>query len=206
MCRIPISRFYRDKAVFDLLRDEILPERALAARQGDHVVKVWSAGCASGEEPYTLSILWHLHVEAAYPDVDFEIVATDLDEGMIGRARHGCYGGGSLREVPERWRADAFRLEGPLWCVRDEFRRSITFRCEDLSTSAPDGPFDLVLCRNNAFSYFDEGLQRATAQRLLSRLKRDAVVVLGTHEVWPADVGAMRSRGPYVYENSNPAA
>jgi chemotaxis protein methyltransferase CheR len=199
MCRIPISRFYRDRAVFELLRDAILPERACAAREGNQVVRVWSAGCASGEEPYSVAILWYLDVEPAHQGVSLELVATDVGENMIARARHGCYEEGSLRAVPSAWRMDAFRRQGPLFCVRDEFRR-IEFRCEDLRVSAPEGPFDVVLCRNIVWTYFDEGLQRATAARLLDRLKPNGVVVLGSHETWPPDAGTMRRRGSGVYE------
>jgi chemotaxis protein methyltransferase CheR len=199
MCRISISRFYRDREVFDRLRDEIFPERAVAAQQADNVVRVWSAGCASGEEPYSVAILWHLHVAPAHPGVALELVATDSDEGMIARSLHGCYREGSLHAAPSRWREEAFRREGALWCVRDEFRR-IAFRCEDLRKTAPDGPFDLVLCRNVAWTYFDDELQRTIASRLLARLRPGGVVVVGSHETWPDDVGGMMRRGHGLYE------
>jgi chemotaxis protein methyltransferase CheR len=202
MCRIPISRFYRDRAVFDMLRDEIVPERARAARETGQRVRIWSAGCASGEEPYTVAILWHLHIASSCPDIALEILATDADETMLARARRGCYAGGSLPELPSHWRVEAFRQEGPLWCVRDEFRQEIAFRCEDLRTTAPDGPFDVVLCRNVAFTYFDEALQYVVAERLLGRLRPGGVLVLGNHEALPHAVDAVRRRGPCVYERS----
>ena len=92
LCRIPISRFYRDRGVFDYLRDEILPSLAAIVRDSrDKRLRCWSAGCASGEEPYTLSILWNLELAARFPDVVFELIATDIDPIMLDRARRGCY-------------------------------------------------------------------------------------------------------------------
>jgi len=177
MCRITISRFYRDAAVFESLAPFLRPG-----------ARVWSAGCASGEEPYTVAIL----------EPNAEILATDAEEHLIERARRGCYPGGSLRELPAHLRERAFRREGELYCVRDEYRRAITFRCEDLRASMPDGPFDLVLCRNLAFSYFDEAEQRALAAKLIARLRPSGVLVIGARETLPAGV-ELEERAPSIF-------
>jgi chemotaxis protein methyltransferase CheR len=104
--------------------------------------------------------------------------------------------------VPEAWRARAFDRDGATWRVRDELRAAVSFRREDLRTSAPDGPFDVVLCRNLAFTYFDEPLQRAVADRIVLRLRPGGLLVLGSHERLPDGVPGVVSRAPCIYERA----
>src|SRR5262245_44730401 len=88
MCFVTISRFYRDQAVWDMLQSEVLPAVATAAlAQGQKELCCWSSGCASGEEPYTLSILWALGLADRYPGLRLRILATDQDEVVLDRAR-----------------------------------------------------------------------------------------------------------------------
>ena len=87
MSRISISRFYRDRGVFDHLRYAVLPELAARARQRDgQRIWVWSAGCASGEEPSTVAIIWARRVQPSFPEIGLQLVATDADEHMLQRA------------------------------------------------------------------------------------------------------------------------
>jgi chemotaxis protein methyltransferase CheR len=120
LCTVTISRFYRDKAVFDYLRLEVLPdlaERALAEGEGELVL--WSAGCASGEEPYTLSLIVKLslasRMQAIRPGFPYRIIASDGDDYLLGRARRGCYPASSLKDLPVVWRELAF---GSYWILR----------------------------------------------------------------------------------------
>lgn len=198
LCRIPISRLYRDRAVFDRLRFEILPECAEAAARTGRPVRIWSAGCASGEEPYTLAILWALEIAPRHPDLTLDLVATDIDKTMIARAKQGCYAAGSLRELPATWKEAAFD-HGHLYCVRDAIRRLVTFRLEDMREVMPDGPFDILLCRNSAFTYFDEAVQAAVLSRMIMRLQPDAVIVVGTHEIGRPVLSHLPVRAPCIY-------
>lgn len=200
MCRIPISRFHRDRAVFDLLAREILPERAeAAAREARTSIRIWSAGCASGEEPYTVAILWHLEIAPNHSGLELELLATDVDETMIARAERRSYGEGSLRELPARHRSAAFVRDGA-FRVREELTRGVTFRCEDMRVVMPDGRFDVILCRNAAFTYFDAPTQRAVAAQLVARLRSGGVLVVGGHETLPGDFESLRRRAPCIYE------
>jgi chemotaxis protein methyltransferase CheR len=187
MCRIPISRLYRDRAVFDRLASDVFPERARAAiSEGRSSIRVWSAGCASGEEPHTLAIVWHLDVAPRHPGVAIEIVATDADEGMLARARRGAYGEGSVRELPERLREGALRREGSLFVVRDELRAGLTFRHEDIRRAMPEGPFDVVLCRNMLLTYIQEKEHVPLLAQIVSRIRTGGVLVVGARETMPA--------------------
>lgn len=183
ICRIPISRFYRDAAVYERLAEAILPGRAEAAeREGRRSVDVWSAGCASGEEPYTVSLLWHLDVARASRGVALEVLATDVDDVMLARAQRRTYVESSLRELPLRLRLAAFEPVGGAFRMKEVFTRGVTFRREDLREAQPPGPFDVVVCRNSAFTYFDETLQRDAGERLAERLRPGGVLVVAPHE------------------------
>lgn len=200
MCRIPISRLYRDAAVFDWLGAELLPERARAAvREGRSAVRVWSAGCASGEEPYSVAIVWHADVAPRHPRVRLELVATDADDGLLARARRGAYGAGSVRELPSRLRDVALRREGALLVVRDELRDGIKFERQDLRTELQDGPFDVILCRNMLLTYIDERQHRPLLEALAVRLLPGGALVVGAREAMPDGIDSLARRAAGVY-------
>jgi chemotaxis protein methyltransferase CheR len=102
-CRITISRFYRDRSVFRVLGERVLPQLARQAAQQRRCVTCWSAGCASGEEVYTLRILWDLALADAHSEVALSLLGTDIDEAILARASAGCYRRGSVKEMPSGW-------------------------------------------------------------------------------------------------------
>jgi len=188
LCRIPITRFYRDKAVFRRLADDVLPslaERALAG--GDGEVRAWSVGCASGEEPSTLVILWRSFIAPRFPALDFRVVATDVSVEALIRARRACYPRSSLKELPSDLMDQAFKESAEGYCLKDGFSRQITYLNQDIRREMPDGVFHLILCRYLVFTYFDEALQRETLERVLTRLVPGGALVLGTMERLPAE-------------------
>ncbi|MCY1018808.1 CheR family methyltransferase [Pyxidicoccus sp. MSG2] len=184
LCRVTISRFYRDAHVFDVLRDGLLPS-LLEALPAGSPFRAWSAGCASGEEPSTVAVLFRLGLQPRFPAVRLELLATDADEALLARARRGCYPRGSLRELPSEWAARAFPDPGPEPCIAPAYREGVTFLRQDLRAEMPDGPFHLVLCRNVAFTYFAPPLQREVLARLVSRLVPGGLLVIGGHESLP---------------------
>lgn len=184
-CHITISRFFRDRRVFDILRARVLPDVAGRATREGRDARIWSAGCASGEEPYTLKILWDLEIARSYPCVPLSLVATDIDAGVLSRAHQGLFEATSLRELPPRFVEEAFDRTDNRYSVRARFRQGINFLVQDLRAQMPDGPFDLVLCRYLAFTYFAEPLQIRTLSRILSQLLPGAYLVIGTHERIP---------------------
>lgn len=197
LCRIPISRFYRDTGVFDHLRDEIFPTLiARADRAGRKTIDVWSAGCASGEEPYSLSIMWR-RTFAAKPSAPLlRIVATDADDHMLARARAARYAAGSLKDLPPSWRQAAFDPMDETFSLRPEYRRAVVFEKQDIRRTMPDEPFDLILCRNLAFTYFDQAVQKTVLSGILKRLRSDGYLVLGRHERLPAMESDLKEVAP----------
>jgi chemotaxis protein methyltransferase CheR len=198
LCRIPISRFYRDRGVFDALRDVVLPTLAQrAVERGDRTLRAWSAGCASGEEPYSLSIAWQLAVAPRYPGIELAVLATDAEPEVLARAARGCYRSSSLKDLPKEWLPLAFDRADALYCVREMFRGRVAFAQQDLRMEMPAGPFDLILCRNLAFTYFDATTQDRMAAELASRLVPGGFLVLGSHEKLPAGAAAVFAPGPH---------
>lgn len=176
LCRIPISRFFRDHALFEALAEEW---------RGRESVRCWSAGCAAGEEPYSLAIL-RRH---ALPDLHLDVLATDDAPHQLERARAAVYSASSLKEVPGAWRDAAFTAG---FALRHTYREGIRFELQDLREAMPDGPFDLILCRYLAFTYFDETLQREILAGLAARLAPDGILAIGRHERLPEPVPSVR--------------
>ena len=186
LCRIPISRFYRDAAVFRVLQENILPALVRRAQErGASVLRCWSLGCASGEEPYSLSLLCHLGLKQCFPGLEISIVATDADPLLLERARTACYAASSLRELPMEWREDGFVRTGKEYCVRDRVKGPVEFRQEDVRQEMPGGLFDLVFCRNLVFTYFDEPLQRELLEGMRAKIAPGGALVLGRKESLP---------------------
>lgn len=191
MCRVTISRFVRDRGVFETLATEVLPALAAQARErGGDRLRAWSCGCASGEEPYSLALLWHFRLATLLPDLELDVVATDSDLRLLQRARAGVYGVGSLKEVPAAWQEAAFAASGHQRAIRQPFREDITWCCQDVRQAQPTGPFDLVLCRNLVFTYYEPTLQLELALRLADLLRPGGAMVIGSHESLPAGVPA----------------
>jgi chemotaxis protein methyltransferase CheR len=184
--------------VFDRIAKDVLPSLAEEnAHIGRPRLLAWSAGCAAGEEPYSLNLIWKFGLSARYPGLAFSIIATDADEFSLTRARMATYRANSLKELPARWIGAAFEREGALYRLKPEFQDSVEFRAEDLRSGIPRGPFDLVLCRNLAFTYFDPPNQRATALRLFDALRPGGALVVGRREKLPAPTGFVQWDGAY---------
>lgn len=183
---VTISRFYRDKAVFDFIAAILLPALARdASARGENMLRALSLGCASGEEPYTLMLAWRFAVAPQFPGLALRIAATDMLEEMLERARAACYPAGSLKRLPRAWREAAFEHRNDGYCLRAAYTHGVEFLRQDMRNEMPDGRFDLILCRNLAFTYFDAAAQREALRRLLERLRPGGALVIGSHETLP---------------------
>ena len=194
LCWISVSRFYRDKGVFRFLEDEVLPRLArMAVASGDKDLRCWSIGCASGEEPYTVAILWKIRLAPRFPALGIRILATDVDPQAIRRAERACYPASSLKELPENWRSEAFAPSEDGFCVKVEYREPVTFLQQDIREIIPDGLFHLILCRNVAFTYFDDKLQQETLQKITAQLTSGGALVIGNTESLPAEESGLEA-------------
>ncbi len=186
LCWISIARFFRDKQVFQYLEEEVLPDLAQQAGSVAHAeLRCWSIGCASGEEPYTVAILWRLRLAAKFPTLGLRILATDVDPQALQRAETGCYQHSSLKDLPADWLRVAFGVSAEGFRVKPEYRESVTFRQQDIRNSVSEESFHLILCRNLVFTYFDEELQRTTLREITKRLLSGGALVIDNTESLP---------------------
>lgn len=185
-CRVTISRFFRDRGVWRHLERVALPDLLERLGRGA-TMQAWSAGCASGEEPYSLRIVWELAELPVPSGTELRVVATDTGPEMLERCRRACYPEGNLKEVPDGWKERAFEApddEGER-CLRPRFRQGVELRLSDVRSEAPEAPLHLVLCRNLVFTYHSPGIQREVLRRVLDRMPEGARLVLGAHEELP---------------------
>lgn len=187
LCPITISTFYRDKDAQAFLAATVLPALARAADAIRAPVRALSLGCARGEEPYTLRLAWEFAVAPLYSGMALRVVATDVVEELLARARAACYPASSVKLLPRAWREHGFERTGSSYCLRARYRDGVEFLCADVRQGLPPGPFDLILCRNLVFTYFDEPTQRALLQRMVEQLRPGAALVIGRKERLPDD-------------------
>ena len=179
---VTISRFFRDKEIFDTLARHVFPD---LLKQDRDELKIWSIGCASGEEPYSLALLWKGNFDQTWPRVHLSILATDIDENLLKRAREGSYKDSSLREVPEGCVEKSFTKEGESFVLDRSIRESIEFRKHDILWEEPFLGMDIVLCRNLAFTYFSKESQIEVLRKMATSLKEKRYLVIGRDESLP---------------------
>ncbi len=200
LCRVTISLFYRDRGVFDTLGGEILPRLAATTQQkGRKFIRIWSAGCASGEEPYTLTLLWQFVLQDRWPDLMLEVLATDIDSVLLERARRACYPASALKDLPPEWREKGFAQKDNQFQLHPPFQAPVRFVKQDIRRQTPQGPFDLILCRNLVFTYYESELQVQILERICEALAPEGVLVLGAHEVLPEDAGQWQGLAPEIF-------
>ena len=174
---------------------------ALAAdrvARGVRELRCWSAGCASGEEVYTLRIIWDLAILPNHPKLHFAILGTDAEPRMLARAEAARYPAGSLKDLPPAWRAAAFTRVGEVFHLMPAFRNDVAFRALDIRQRQPDGPFDLILCRNLAFTYFTPDLQVEVLRQIVARLAPGGYLAIGAHERLPEAAGGLDQVTPHL--------
>jgi chemotaxis protein methyltransferase CheR len=179
---VTISRFFRDKEVFNAMETSIFPA---LLKENPTELKLWSIGCASGEEPYSLSLLWKARFEKDWPQIHFSVLATDIDESLLERAKEGRYKKSSLREVPQDILGEYFRAEGDAFLLDKRVGERVELQRHDILREEPFPEMDLVFCRNLVFTYFSKEQQLAVAKKIASSLNRHGYLVIGKDEVLP---------------------
>ncbi len=178
---INVTGFFRDADSWDHLAKELVPE-LLAARPAGSPIRVWSAGCATGEEAYSAAVVLANLLEPDEFRARVKIYATDIDEDALTRARAAVYDEGQMREVGAETRAAHFEQIGSRWAFRSDLRRSVIFGRNDLVADAPISRVDLLLCRNTLM-YFNAETQATVLRRLHFSLADSGILFLGKAEM-----------------------
>src|SRR3954449_2017418 len=178
---INVTGFFRDEPAWDALASEVVPQ-LLAGMDEEDPIRAWSAGCATGEEPYTLAILLAetLGQEAYVRRV--KIYATDVDMEALDHARHAAYSAKDVENLPREILDRYFVRIHQRYVVRPEFRRAVIFGRNDLVQDAPISRIDLLTCRNTLM-YFNAETQAHILARLHFALNKRGYLLLGKSEM-----------------------
>ena len=174
-----LTFFFRESHHFDYLQDTVLPT-LLERNQESRRLRIWSAGCASGEEPYSIAMILQ---EQLPPFWDAKILATDLDSSAVARAQQGVYTMEQLSRLSEQQLASGFiRLNTEEYQVKNTIKNLIVFKQLNLMQAwKMRGPFDIVFCRN-VMIYFDKPTQRLLVDRFANLMANQAYLLIGHSE------------------------
>lgn len=176
---IHVSHFFRNPSTFRKLADEVLPELFLLRPDGELVL--WSVGCASGEEPYSLALILKERFARELTRQPVRIVATDVDQTILTTAEQGLYAPERMMEVSDRTRARWFAPEGERYRLSPEIRQMVAFQQGDLNLGDCSVASDLILCRN-VLIYFERKRQEEILLFFARALRPGGILVLGKAE------------------------
>ncbi|MFC7320695.1 CheR family methyltransferase [Halobacillus campisalis] len=171
---INVSEFYRNRKRWEILEKKVLTH----LMKGQTRLKVWSAACSTGEEPYTLAMILQKHLPAR----QIEIVATDIDRNALKRAEMGVYPESALKELPAEMKKKHFTYEdNQMYKISDNIKKCVTFKQHNLLADQYEKKCDLIVCRN-VLIYFTEPAKKYVYHRFNESLKREGVFFVGSTE------------------------
>lgn len=175
---INYTKFFRDPDVFSFLKKSILPELLASKRW----VRIWSAGCATGEEPYSVAILAHEMLKRRLKDCRVSIYASDLDRTALAKAKSGEYDSRMVQGVEERLLNRYFEFDNDLYKVKDFVKQLVHFEEQDLMTLPRRRNLDLILCRNVTI-YFSKEIQHKIYMNFYDSLRSGGYLITGKTEL-----------------------
>ncbi len=195
---VSISRFFRDRALWQGLKEQILPEFMNA---GKNKVRFWSAGCACGEEVYSFKIIWDCMSGLYFSAPELEVLATDINPVHLDRACIGIYPPSCLKEATKEICSKYFEQQGgqKRFEVKSSLKKGITWENRHLLADPPDMDFDIIFLRNNVLTYYADSLKMKVFRNVLGRLKPCGILVLGSHEKVPFGTQDLTNIEPYSY-------
>ena len=170
---INVSQFFRDANQWKTLRETILPK----ILQGKMSLKLWSAGCSSGQEPYSLAIT----LVEYFPNIRFTILATDIDVNVLQQAKEGIYKQNDFASTPPEVLQKYFTLTDKGYQIKDSIKRLITFQKQNLLTDRFDTDFDFIACRNVVI-YFTEDAKEMLYKKFAESLRPGGILFTGSTE------------------------
>lgn len=179
-----VTRFFREPHHFEHLKTSVLPKLLEGARRGGRV-RIWSAACSDGQEPYSIALCILSLMEDAN-SYDIKVLATDIDTKMLGIGRAGCYDAGALAQVPadlrNRWFVKTGGAGGRMFGACEELRSLVTFKELNLIGQWPiKGPFQTIFCRNVVI-YFEEQTQAKIWSRFAPLIAPGGMLYIGHSE------------------------
>lgn len=171
---INVSEFYRNPEQWKLLDESVIPK--LIKAHGNRL-KIWSAACSTGDEPYSLAMAFSKHL----PLSNIQIIATDIDKQVLEQAQTGLYNAKSIAAVPEEFKKKYFTQVGSSYKIADELKKCITFKQHNLLKDPYPSDCDLILCRNVVI-YFTDEAKDEIYRKFFKSLKNQGVLFIGSTE------------------------
>ena len=175
---VHVSQFFRNMSLFNMLEKSIVPQLLERARQERSKLRIWSVGCAYGEEPYSLALLFRKHLEQK--DL-LSIIATDLSSEALRQARQGCFPADRINQVPTDMVREFFVEKERKYQLDEKIRQMVQFFRHDILTDQPFYRAELILCRN-LLIYFSREQQKQILEKLAEALLPGGYLVLGRAE------------------------
>lgn len=192
---INVSEFFRNANHWSILQNEVLP-LLLKDRKS---LRIWSAGCSTGEEPYSLAMLCR---EQRIPLTE-EIFATDLDQDVLNKATQGIYSSKAAQGIPPAYLNRYFSSQGDKYQASEDIRKMVKFKRHDLLRDTFGRNFDLILCRNVVI-YFTEETKNRLYQRFTDSLTSGGVLFIGsTEQIFQARELGLKTIATFFYQKVN---
>lgn len=183
--------FMRESTHFDLFKNTILPH--LEQTKKNKTLSVWSAGCSSGEEPYTLSMILNDHFGSKSSQWDTRILATDISQKVLSLAKEATYSESSISSMPEKWKQNYFAKSGSDFTIVPKIKNNVIFRKFNLMDPIQfKVNFDVIFCRN-VMIYFDQPTKDALINRFYQATNQGGYLLIGHSET------LNRESTPYQY-------
>ena len=197
---VSISRFFRDRRLWEMLESRWLPD-IIAINQKK--LKVWSAGCGCGQEPYSFKIVWEHLKKNLDPLPSIKIIATDRDPRYLEHAQRGVYNFSTLKEVAIEDRAAFFeRHKGAKkFAIRAELKSDVHWKIHHLLTDPPGKDYQVIFLRNNVLTYCRQEARKRAVISVLNCLAPGGLFIIGCHETLPFKTDRLipMNRFPYVF-------
>ena len=197
---VSISRFFRDPLLWKMIEHQWLPAMIT---ENPFSMRVWSAGCACGEEVYSFKIIWERIRNRLELLPELDVLATDRHPHYIERAQGGIYNRSSLREVAAETAADFFRRRkgSKQFVIKDEIKRNIRWEIRNLLDNSPESVFNMIFLRNNILTYCRQKDQIRVLQGIIAHLEPGGLLIIGRNETLPSGFETLipTAELPYVY-------
>ena len=203
---VSISRFFRDRKLWLDLENEMLPQ---LIESGKKNLKVWSAGCARGEEIYSFRLVWE-RLETRFEELpELELIATDMHPDYIQKAKAAIYTKSSLKEIPEEIQIEYFDIKkgGNRYDLKPVFKENIVWKIQNLFSDPPGAGFDIIFLRNNLLTYYRYDSIITPFTKIMESLNSDGWLIIGSHEKIPdgLDLLSRSPSTPWAYRKNAPS-
>lgn len=197
---VAITRFFRDREFWRTLEEHLLPG---LIEIHPEKIKVWSAGCACGDEVYSFKLVWECLKKRLENLPKLEVLATDMNPKYLDRARSGIFSNGSLKAVKKELLENYFNQQAGqrLCAVKGSLAKNVVWQNHHLLSDPPGSGFDIIFLRNNVLTYYEDRLKQPAFKNVLESLATLGLLVIGSHETLPFETNNLVpvTPHPFVY-------